>query len=111
MVTTDAVKRALAALATRTDTATRPYVAVLREADAARDDLRRAAGFLDAVGTDRLREAIAAAERDGRTDLARRGQAALDDYRDLQAAARGKFPSDQPVPGTTKSTSGQGSTQ
>ena len=36
MVSTAAVKRALSALASRTDTATRPSVAVIDEADAAR---------------------------------------------------------------------------
>ncbi|TKX83682.1 hypothetical protein EXE43_22975, partial [Halorubrum sp. SS5] len=65
MVSTTAVKRALAALATRTDTARRPYVAVIDEADAARADLQRAAGFVDAVGLDRLAEAVDAAERAG----------------------------------------------
>jgi len=51
MVSTAAVKQALSALASRTDTATRPSVAVIDEADAARSDLRRAAGFVDSGGT------------------------------------------------------------
>lgn len=88
MVSTDDVKRALSALATRTDTARRPYAAVIDEADAARDDLRRAAGFVEAVGLDRLDEAIGDAERDGRADLAERGRVALESYRRFRAAAR-----------------------
>ncbi|WP_256402975.1 hypothetical protein [Halorubrum salinum] len=87
MVSTTAVKRALAALATRTDTATSPAVAVIDEADAARTDLRRAAGFVRAVGLDRLREAIATAERDGDDAAAERGREALDAYRRFRAAA------------------------
>ena len=87
MVSTIAVKRALAALATRTDTATRPYVAVIDEADAAREDLRRAAGFVEAVGLDRLAEAIAAAERDDHADAAERGREALAAYRRFREVA------------------------
>ncbi|SNR53578.1 hypothetical protein [Halorubrum vacuolatum] len=87
MVSTVTVKRALAALATRTDTARRPYAAVIDEADAARGDLRRAAGFVDAVGLDRLVEAISNAERDGREARAQRGRDALAAYRRFQAAA------------------------
>jgi len=67
---TAAVKQALSALASRTDTATRPSVAVIDEADAARSDLRRAAGFVDSGGLDRLDEAIAAAERAGDDEAA-----------------------------------------
>ena len=88
MVSTDDVKRALSALATRTDTARRPYAAVIDEADAARDDLQRAAGFVKAVGLDRLDEAIRDAERDGRADLAERGRVALESYRRFRAATR-----------------------
>ena len=87
MVSTTAVKRALAALATRTDTARRPYVAVIDEADAARADLRRAAGFVDAVGLDRLAEAVDAAERAGDEAAAERGRDALDAYRRFRRAA------------------------
>lgn len=89
MVSTTAVKRALAALATRTDTARRPYAAVIEEADAARTDLRRAAGFVDAVGLDRLADAVEAAERAGDPDAAERGRAALDAYREFRRAAEG----------------------
>ncbi|MFD1570569.1 hypothetical protein [Halorubrum laminariae] len=89
MVSTTAVKRALAALATRTNTATRPAVAVIDEADAARADLRRAAGFVDIGGLDRLRDAIASAERDGDDAVAERGREALDAYRRFRAAAAG----------------------
>nr|WP_049984361.1 hypothetical protein [Halorubrum sp. BV1] len=89
MVSTTAVKRALAALATRTDTATSPAVAVIDEADAARTDLRRAAGFVHGGGLNRLREAIAAAERDGDDAAAERGHEALDAYRRFRAAAAG----------------------
>jgi len=74
MVSTAAVKQALSALASRTDTATRPSVAVIDEADAARSDLRRAAGFVDSGGLDRLDEAIAAAERAGDEAAAERGR-------------------------------------
>ncbi|QWC19313.1 hypothetical protein [Halorubrum sp. 2020YC2] len=90
MVSTTAVKRALAALATRTDTARRPYVAVIDEADAARSDLRRAAGFVDAVGLDRLADAVDAAERAGDEGAAERGREALDAYRDFRRAAAGE---------------------
>ena len=87
MVSTTAVKRALAALATRTDTARRPYAAVIDEADAARADLRRAAGFVDAVGLDRLAEAVDAAERASDEAAAERGREALDAYRAFRRAA------------------------
>ena len=87
MVSTIAVKRALAALATRTDTATRPYVAVIDEANAARTDLRRAAEFVDAVGLDRLAEAVATADRDGDEATADRGREALAAYRRFREAA------------------------
>ena len=89
MVTTVAVKRALAALATRTDTATRPYVAVIDEADAARGDVRRASGFVEAVGLERLSEAVADAERDGRDPLVERGRDALSSYRRYRLVASG----------------------
>ncbi|WP_066412492.1 hypothetical protein [Halorubrum aethiopicum] len=89
MVSTDDVKRALAALATRTDTATRPYAAVIAEADAARTDLRRAAGFVEAVGLDRLETAADEADRDGDADLAARGREALEAYRRYRAVASG----------------------
>ncbi|MFO8115802.1 MAG: hypothetical protein R6U01_10680 [Halorubrum sp.] len=90
MVSTTAVKRALAALATRTDTATRPYAAVIDEAEAARADLRRAAGFVDSVGLDGLSEAVASAECHGDESAAERGRAALAAYRDLREAAGGE---------------------
>ncbi len=137
MVSTVTVKRALAALATRTDTARRPYAAVIEEGDAAREDLRRAAGFVDAVGLDRLEEAVAAAERDGRESLADRGRETLTAYRRFRTVANGgavadeastdeastdeastdETPTNVPessdhvhrIPGTTKSGSGQGS--
>ncbi|WP_435094714.1 hypothetical protein [Halorubrum sp. N11] len=76
MVSTAAVKEALSALASRTDTATRPSTAVIDEADAARADLRRAAAFVDADGLARLDEAIAAAERAGDKTAAERGREA-----------------------------------
>ena len=90
MVSTTAVKRALAALATRTDTARRPYVAVIDEADAARTDLRRAAGFVDAVGLDRLADAVDAADRAGDEAAAERGREALAAYRRFRRAAAGE---------------------
>jgi hypothetical protein len=90
VVSTTAVKRALAALATRTDTARRPYVAVIDEADAARADLRRAAGFVDAVGLDRLAEAVDAADRAGDEAAAERGRDALAAYREFRRAAAGE---------------------
>jgi len=89
VVSTTAVKRALAALATRTDTATRPYTAVIDEAESARTDLRRAAGFVDSVGLDRLADAVAAAERDGDEAAVERGRAALATYRAFREAAAG----------------------
>ncbi|GAB7009982.1 hypothetical protein JCM31271_19250 [Halorubrum trueperi] len=87
MVSTTAVKRALSALAARTDTATKPSAAVIDEADAARTDLRRAAAFVDAGGLDRLSDAIAAAERDGDVPAAERGRAVLDAYHRFREAA------------------------
>lgn len=96
MVSTIAVKRALSALATRTDTATRPYVAVIDEADAARTDLQRAAAFVDAVGLDRLDEAIAAADRQGDEATADRGRDALAVYRSFREAAAGGEPTTDP---------------
>ena len=89
MVSTTAVKRALAALATRTDTARRPYVAVIDEANAARTDLRRAAGFVDAVGLSRLADAVDAADRADDEGAAERGREALDAYRAFRRAADG----------------------
>ncbi|MDB9300503.1 hypothetical protein PN417_06110 [Halorubrum ezzemoulense] len=92
MVSTTAVKRALAALATRTDTARRPYVAVIDEADAARSDLRRAAGFVDAIGLDGLAEAIDAADRADDDAAVERGRGALAAYRSFRRAAAGDAP-------------------
>jgi hypothetical protein len=89
VVSTDDVKRALAVLATRTDTATRPYAAVIDEAHAARGDLVRAAGFVEAVGLDRLVDAIDDAERDGNPEAAARGREALEAYRRFRSAASG----------------------
>ncbi len=113
MVSTVTVKRALAALATRTDTARRPYAAVIDEADTAREDLQRAAGFVEAVGLDRLAEATSNAERDGRESLAERGEDALEAYRRFQAVAAAGEGRDHfhPGPGTTKAGSGQGANQ
>ncbi|KDS91617.1 hypothetical protein FK85_21865 [Halorubrum saccharovorum] len=87
MVSTAAVKRALSALASRTDTATRPAVAVIDEADAARADLRRAAEFVDADGLDRLDEAIAAAEHAGNEGAAKRGREARAAFRRFREVA------------------------
>ncbi|WP_058366427.1 hypothetical protein [Haloparvum sedimenti] len=92
MATTQAVKRALAALATRTDTARSPYAAVIEEATDARADLSRAAGFLDAVGLDRLEAATTAAADAEEAALADRGREALRAYRRLRAAAAGDRP-------------------
>jgi len=89
VVSTIAVKRALTALATRADTATRPYVAIIDEADAARNDLRRAAGFVDSVGLDRLDEAVSAADSDGNEAAADRGREALASYHEFREAANG----------------------
>lgn len=90
MVSPIVVKRALRALATRTDTATGPYVAIIDEADAARSDLRRAAGFVDAVGVSRLAAAIDAAEHAGDDAAVERGREALSAYRQFSAAAAGR---------------------
>ena len=90
MVSTTVVKHALAALATRTDTATGPYVGVIDEADAARADLNRAAGFVEAVGLERLATAVDAAAADGCHDIAARGRDALCDYRRFRTVA-GEF--------------------
>ncbi|WP_144924915.1 hypothetical protein [Halorubrum salsamenti] len=89
MVSTVAVKRALSALASRTDTATHPSIAVIDEADAARSDLQRAAAFVDADGVSRLDEAIAAAERAGDEAAAERGREARTAFRRFRAAAAG----------------------
>ena len=95
MVSTDAVKRALSALASRTDTATRPSVAVIDEADAARTDLRRAAAFVSADGLARLDEAIAAAERAGDERVAERGREARAAFRRFREAADGEAVPDE----------------
>mgnify|MGYP006955951822 CR=1 FL=1 len=89
MVSTAAVKRALSALASRTDTATHPSVGVIDEADAARSDLRRAAAFADADGRARLEEAIAAAERAGNEAAAERGREARATFRRFREVATG----------------------
>jgi len=89
MVSTAAVKQALSALASRTDTATRPSVAVIDEAGVARSDMRRAAGFVDGGGLDRLDEAIAAAERAGDKAAAERGRDARAAFRRFREAAAG----------------------
>ena len=89
MVSTAAVKRALSALASRTDTATRPSVAVIDEAEAARSDLRRAAAFVDADGLDRLADAVTAAERAGDETAAERGREARSAFRRFREAAAG----------------------
>jgi len=92
MVSTADVKRALRALALRTETATRPYAAVIDEGDAARDDLRRAAGFVSAVGLDRLESAVDAAARAGDDERTVRGRDALAAYRRFCDAARASAP-------------------
>lgn len=118
MVSTDAVKRALSALATRTDTARRPYTAVIEEADAARADLRRAAAFVEAGGLDRLESAVETADRAGDDAAVDRGREALAAYRSFRRAAAGKgetgetAPSDRSDdrvsdPGITKPAAGQ----
>ncbi|SDY27794.1 hypothetical protein [Halopenitus persicus] len=86
---TSRVKRTLELLAARSDTDRPPYLAVIDEADAARRDLERAAGFLESVGLDRLDAAIESAAADGATDAADRGRAARSAYRDLRRAAAG----------------------
>jgi len=91
VATTATVKRALAALAARTDVERGPYVAVIDEAEAALDDLDRAAGFVDSVGLDRLETATETAETDGDTDAAQRGAGALDAYRTYKRAATGQL--------------------
>ncbi|MFC5277466.1 hypothetical protein ACFPM1_01595 [Halorubrum rubrum] len=119
MVSTDDVKRALAALATRTDTATRPYAAVIAEADAARTDLRRAAGFVEAVGVARLATAVDEADRAGDVDLAERGREALEAYRRYRVVASESAerpggparPAPPDPPGTPKPDTGQPSSR
>lgn len=98
MVSTDAVKRALSALATRTDTARRPYAAVIEEADAARADLRRAAGFVEADGLERLESAVEAADRAGDDAAVDRGHEALAAYRSFRRAAAGEGEAGETVP-------------
>jgi len=84
----DAVKRALRALALGTDTARPPSVGVIDEAEAALDDVRRAAGFVDSVGLDELAAAVEAAEDRGNDRAAERGRAALAAYRRYRRVAR-----------------------
>ncbi|MFB6234105.1 MAG: hypothetical protein ABEH81_10150 [Halopenitus sp.] len=91
MATTSTVKRALAALAARTNVERGPYVAVIDEAEAALADLDRAAGFVDSVGLDRLEAAIETAESTGDAASAERGTAALEAYRTYQRAAAGRL--------------------
>ncbi|MGZ0748252.1 hypothetical protein [Haloparvum sp. AD34] len=91
MATTTTVKRALAALAARTDVDRGPHVAVIDEAEAALGDLDRAAGFVDSVGLDRLETAIETAETAGDAAAAERGTDALDAYRAFRRAAAGQL--------------------
>jgi len=98
VVSTDAVKRALSALATRTDTARRPYAAVIEEADAARANLQRAAGFVEAGGLDRLESAVEAADRAGDDAAVDRGREALAAYQSFRRAAAGKGEIGETVP-------------
>jgi hypothetical protein len=92
MVSTADVKRALRALTLRTETTTRPYAAVIDEGDAARADLRRAAGFVSAVGLDRLERAVDAAARAGDDERTARGRDAVAAYRQFCDAARVSTP-------------------
>ena len=105
---TDAVKRALAALTT--DTARPPYAAVIDEADAARTDLVRAAGFVECVGLDRLDRAVEAAEAAGDDALAERGRRAVAEYRAFRRVAgtteRGGDDHFHPADGTHKGGTG-----
>ena len=100
MATTATVKRALAALAARTDVERGPHVAVIDEAEAALGDLDRAAGFVDSVGLDRLETAVDTAETAGDAAAADRGAEALDAYRAFRQAAAG-----QPDPETIRAES------
>ncbi|MFA9517351.1 hypothetical protein ACERIT_09060 [Halopenitus sp. H-Gu1] len=81
------VRRTLKLLSTRTDTDRESYTAIIDEACAARDDLERAAGFLETVGIDRLEAAIEAAEMDGAIESADRGRRAARTFRSYQQAA------------------------
>ena len=89
MVSTDAIARTLRTLAERTATARPPYAGVIEEADAALEDLDRAASFVEADGLGRLSEAVDSARRDGHEELANRGENALDAYHRLREAATG----------------------
>ena len=89
MVSTDAIARTLRTLAERTATARPPYAGVIDEADAALEDLKRAASFVEADGLGRLSEAVDSARRDGHEELADRGENALDAYQRLREAATG----------------------
>jgi len=108
VTTTATVKRALAALAARTDIEREPYAAVIDEAEAALADLDRAAGFVDSVGLDRLSAATDAADRAGDIDAAERGAAALDAYRRYRRAAAGDVGSESTKPGRGKDTEEHG---
>jgi hypothetical protein len=82
---TDDVRAALSALATdRVD----PAPEVIEEAAAARGDVRAAAAFVAADGTDRLRAAV---DRVDDPALARRGRRALADIERCRRAAADHF--------------------
>ncbi|MFB6178378.1 MAG: hypothetical protein ABEI77_01480 [Halorientalis sp.] len=97
----DAVKRALARLATRptgagTRTATRlsrdrsfEYRPVIDRATAAVEELADAAEFAETVGIERLEAAIEAAETAGDHAAARRGRRARGTFERVRSAADG----------------------
>jgi hypothetical protein len=77
----DRVKSSLRRLAGPTD------AAVIEQADAAVDDLDTAAGFVEAVGLDRLAAAVEATDDPDRRE---RGERALAAFRRFRAAASGE---------------------
>lgn len=88
MVTTAAIKRTFRRLADRSATARPPYAGLIDEAEAGLTDLDRAAALINSRGLDSVRTAVEAARRDGYTDLANDGEAAIAKYERLQELLR-----------------------
>jgi len=75
------------------------YRTTVDRAVAATDDIEAAAAFAEAGGVERLRRAVATAERRDDDRTARAGRRALAAFERLRRAARGRESSDEERPG------------
>ena len=89
----ESVKRALRLLVvdSRTPPAVERREATVRRGEAAVEDVHEAALFADADGFSELERAVAAAERDGHTDVVDRGNVVLETIDAYRAAAADHF--------------------